>query len=111
MFCIRGGEEQRQLGPCNFIRSYNPEYLTYIKHGSINYSASTRAKDLHYENKDVPCSAIPEERPNCLVFLMDFYQSKLPPFAFENNLLYLTLQAPNASWYDNFPVGKIPYSL
>ena len=41
---------------------------------------------------------------------MDFYQSKLPPFAFENSILYLrpkrtTPQAPNASWYDNVPVG------
>ena len=83
-FCIRSGEEQRQLGPRNFVRSYNPDCLTYIEHGSKNYSA--RAKDLHYENKEVPCPAIAEERPKCLVFLMDFYQSKLPPFAFENSI-------------------------
>ena len=57
------------------------------------------------------CPAISEERPKCLVVLMDFYQSKLPPFAFENTILYLrpkrtTLQDPNASWYDNVPIGK-----
>ena len=56
--------------PRNFVRSYNPDCLTYIEHGSKNYSA--RAKDLHYENKEVPCPAIPEERPKCLVFLMGF---------------------------------------
>ena len=111
MFCIHGGDEQRQihLGPRNFVRLYNPDCFTYIEHGLKNYSA--RAKDLHYEKKEVPCPAIPEERPKCLVFLMDFYQSKLPTFAFENNILYLrpkctTPQAPNASWYDNVPVGN-----
>ena len=61
--------------------------------------------------KEVPCLAIPEERPKCLVFLMDLYLAKLPPFAFENNIVYLrpkrtTLQAPESPWYDNIPVGK-----
>ena len=69
-FCNRGGEEQRQFGPHNFVRSYNPDSLTYIEHGSKHYSA--RAKDLHYENKEVPCPAIPEERPKCLVFFYGF---------------------------------------
>ena len=42
--------------PRNFVRSYNPDCLTYIEHGSKIYSA--RAKDLRYENKEVPCPAI-----------------------------------------------------
>ena len=101
--------EQHALGPSNFICSYDPDCITYVEHGSKNYCA--RAKDLRFENKEVPCPAIPEERPKCLVFLMDLYLAKLPPFAFENNILYLrpkctTPQAPESTWYDNIPVGK-----
>jgi hypothetical protein len=49
-FCIRGGEEQRNLGPANFIRSDNPECITCIEHGSKNYSAcakDTKIKKYH----------------------------------------------------------------
>ena len=59
----------------------------------------------------VPCPAVPEDRPKCLVYFMDLYLSNLPPFAFDNNILYLrpkhTIpQAPNSPWYDNVAVGK-----
>ena len=42
---------------------------------------------------------------------MDVFRSKLPPFAFENNILYLrpkctTPQALNALWYDNVHIGN-----
>ena len=51
-----GGEEQRQLGPSNFLRSYDPDCITYVEHGSKNYCA--RAKDFRYESKEVLlCSA------------------------------------------------------
>ena len=75
IFCICGGEEQRNLGPAQFICSYSPDCITYAEHGSKNYSA--QAKNLRFENKEVPCPAVPENRPKCLVFLMDLYLAKL----------------------------------
>ena len=85
-YCIRGGEE-RQLGPSNFVRSYHRDCFTYIEHGSKNYSG--RTKDFRYENKKVPCPALFEERPSCLVYLLDLYLTKLPPYAFDKDVLYL----------------------
>ena len=45
-FCICGGEEQRNLSPAQFIRSYNPDCITYVEHGSKNYSATTLFQKL-----------------------------------------------------------------
>ena len=70
-FCIRGGEEQRNLGPSQFLRSLDPDCLTFVEHGSKN--RSSRANELHLKNKEVPCPAIPENRPCCMVYLMDLY--------------------------------------
>lgn len=108
-FCIRGGDEQRRLGPSQFKRSSEPDCVTYIEFGSKNNSG--RLKDFRYENKEVPCPAIPEERPRCLVFLIDLYLSKLPKYAFEQDIFYLrpkrvTPSDPAAAWYENVPVGK-----
>ena len=108
IFCICGGEEQRNLGPAQFICSYSPDCITYAEHGSKNYSA--QAKNLRFENKEVPCPAVPENRPKCLVFLMDLYLAKLPKFAFGKNILYLRQKRtiPSNSeeaWYDNVAVG------
>ena len=110
-FCIRGFEEQRNLSPAQFIRSYNPDCDMYVEHGSKNYSARKQAWYLHFENKEVPCPAVPENRPKCLVLLMDLYLAKLPKFAFEKNILYLrpkrtTPSNPEEAWYENVAVGK-----
>lgn len=108
-FCLRGGDEQRRLGPSHFKRSSNPDCLTYVEFSSKNNCG--RLKDLRYENKEVPCPAIPEERPKCLVYLFDIYLSKLPKYAFDEDILYLRPKRvapsdPNAKWYDNVAVGK-----
>ena len=105
-FCIRGGEEQRSLGPSQFIRSFKPDCFTYVEHGSTG-----RAKDLKFQNKEVPCPAIPECGHKCLVFLLDLYLSKLPKIAFEKDILYLRpkkLKPSDADqpWYESSPVGK-----
>jgi len=52
VFCICGGEEQRKLGPLQFIRSENPDYYTYVEHGSKNRSGGP--SQLRVENKIVP---------------------------------------------------------
>ena len=75
--------------------------------GSKNNSGTL--KDFRYENKEVPCPALPDERPKCLVFLMNLYLSKLPKYGFD--ILYFrpkrtTPHDPDAAWYENAPVGK-----
>ena len=69
-FCVRGGEEQRRLGPSQFVRTRDPDCFTYIEHGSKNRSGGLA--QLHLENKCVPCYAVPENITECLVFLLDY---------------------------------------
>ena len=40
-------------------------------------------------NKVIPVYSLPESRPQCLVYLLDIYLKKLPPKAFEVDVLYL----------------------
>ena len=108
-FCIRGGEEQRRLGPSQFHRSYNPDCYTYVEHGSKNRSGGL--KQLSLENKSVPCPAVTESIPRCFVYLFDKYLSKLPPFAFEKDILYLRAKDKvpcneKDSWYICAPIGR-----
>lgn len=57
--------------PFTVKRGFNPDCIPYLEHGSKNYSG--RASNLHLENKEVPCPAIPSLNSRCLVFLMDSY--------------------------------------
>ena len=108
LMCIRGGEEQRKLGPSQFIRSSDPDCYTYAEHGSKNRNGGPQ--QLTLENKKVPVFAVPENIPKCLVFLLDFYFSKLPKFAFAKDVLYLcpkqTAPSDDSPWYDCAPIGK-----
>ena len=108
-FCLRGGDEQRNMGPSQFARSSDPDCYTYVEHGSKNRSGGLA--QLRNENKCVPCVAVPEQSPRCLVFLLDLYLNKLPQFAFNNDVLYcrpkaLTPANDTLPWYESVPVGK-----
>ena len=59
----------------------------YIEHGSKDHCGGLG--DLRVENKEVPCHAVRESIPKCLVFLLDLYMKKLPMYAFEKDILYL----------------------
>ena len=106
-FCVRGGEEQRKLGPSQFKRSFKPDCFTFIEHGSKNRSGGLQ--QLKIDNKCVPCYAVPDESPRCLVYLLDLYLEKLPLAAFEKDILYCRPKKCSIScstWYENVPVGK-----
>ena len=108
IFCVRGGEEQRKIGPSQLIRSTDPDCFTYVEHGS---KINGGLQQLQLQNKCVPCPATPENTPRCLVFLLDFYLHKLPKYAFEHDTLYLRpkCNVPSDSdepWYECSPVGK-----
>ena len=86
-FCIRGGEEMQKLGPSQFKRTHHPDYFTYIEHGSKSHAG--HGCDLLLCNKEVPCPSVPEHNAKCLVFLLDLYLSKLPEYAFKEDVLFL----------------------
>jgi hypothetical protein len=64
-FCVRGGEEQRKLKPSQFIRSADPDKYVYHEHGSKNRSGGLL--QINIQNKTVPCLALPDNQPRCLV--------------------------------------------
>lgn len=75
-FCVRGGDEQRRLGPSQFVRKHDPGCFMYIEHGLKNRAGGIA--QLRLENKRMPCYAVSENNPECLVYLLDLYLSKLP---------------------------------
>ena len=82
-------EDVRNSRDCvQFVRTHDPDCFTYIEHGSKNRLG--RLAQLHLENKCVPCYDVPENIPECLVFLLDYCLSKckLPEFAFKEDILY-----------------------
>ena len=87
-FCVRGGQEQRNLGPSNFSfvseTGGDPNRVIYTEHGSKNHPGVI--KDFRAEIK---CYAVPENVPKCLVFLLHLYMKRLPKYASEKDVLYL----------------------
>ena len=73
-FCLRGGQEQRNLKRSQFVRSVDPDCYIYCEFGSKNHS-DQNPRD---SNKIVPIYANPSARPRCLVYLLDLYFSKFP---------------------------------
>ena len=53
---------------------------------------------------------MPEKAPQCLVYLLDLYFSKLPKYAFEKEVFYCRPKdktpPDDSPWYDQVPVGK-----
>ena len=83
-FFIRGGDEQRRLGPSQLVRSSNPDKYTNVEYGSKNRSEDLA--EICIENKTVICVA---RRPMCLVYLLDLCLAKLPDYiAFKEDVLY-----------------------
>ena len=66
---------------------------------------------MRVENKTVPCYAVPENLPMCLVFLLDRYLLRLPQYAFREDVLYCRPKTKppadeSSPWYEDCPVGK-----
>ena len=64
----------------------NTNSYTYLEHGSKNNAGGLC--QLNLENKTVTTIALPSQRPKCLVYLLDLYISKLPEFAFKQEIFY-----------------------
>ena len=74
------------LGTIAVFTFRNPDCYTCVEHGSKNRSGGL--SQLRMENKCVPCYAVPDKSPTCLVFLLDQCLNKLPQYAFEKDVLY-----------------------
>ena len=92
--CLRGGEEQRNLKPSQFVRSTSgPNMYEYIENGSKNRSGGLA--QLKVENKIVKIHTVQENEPRCLVFLLHRYFAKLPKYAFDADVFYLHPKVKN----------------
>ena len=108
-FCLRGGQEHRDLKLSQLERLNDPDRYIYRENSSKNRKGGLR--ELRLEHKSVSIIATPDVAVRCHVYLLDFYISKLPPEAVINDLFYCRpLQsAPldnSKPWYSAVPVGR-----
>ena len=85
-FCLRGGEEHRELTLAEVERFEDPLRYVYTKNSSKNCKGGVSGMRL--EHKKLPSFANPEAGNRCHVFLIDLYISKLPPAAIEKGNFY-----------------------
>ena len=82
VFCLRGGQQQRDLKISQFVCSTDPDCYMYVENGLKNRSG-VNAKET---NKVVLVYASPSTHPCCLDYLLDLYLSKLPAGSKERDL-------------------------
>lgn len=109
VFCLRGGQEHRDLKISQFIRLKDPDRFVYHENTSKNKTGTY--KHIHVKPKIVPIFAIPEAGERCPINILDKYIEKLPKEAFLKDLFYLRplASAPTNDtdpWYTCVPVGK-----
>ena len=106
-FCLRGGEEQRNLKISQLKRLKNPDQYVYTENASKNRCGGL--KQMRVQNKTVPIIAVPESGNRCHVFILDTYLGKLSPEAIESDNFYVQPIAKcdlSKSWFTAKPVGK-----
>ncbi len=82
MFCLRGGQEYRDLKLSQLQRLSDPDRYCYRENSSKNKQGG-RLRELRLEHKSVSVVAVPDVGERCHVSLLDLYISKLPPEAVE----------------------------
>ena len=97
-FCLRGGEEQRELKFSQFnrtrsIANVNGEAKVYYyvyectEHGSKNRTGGL--KQLQMENKEVRQSESEDGGDRCHIRIVDKYLQKVPKEAIEKDFFYI----------------------
>ena len=85
-FCLRGGQEHRDLGISQLQRLYKPDRYVYSENASKNRPGGiTQTRLCH---KSVTIVANPLAGTHCHVFLLDRYINKLPKGAIEKDLFF-----------------------
>ena len=108
-FCLRGGEEHRQLKLSQLTRKTDPDRYIYTEHASKNRSGALR--QMRVENKIVPVIANPEAGIRCHVAILDLYLSKIPASAVSKDVFYLQLvpKVPASHGFCSPQLGEIPF--
>ena len=115
-FCLRGGEEHRQLKFTQFefkdvADTFNDtntiRCLEYTEHGSKNRKGLVH--QVHLDNKVVRHYADASREERCVVFLTELYCSKLSDAAKAKELFYCKpkcrFKKDDDCWYFDTPVG------
>lgn len=108
-FCLRGGEEHRQMKISQFWKEYEPLHYVYTEYASKHRAGSLA--QLRVKNKVFPIDSVPAAGTRCHVNVLDQYFSKLPPEAFEcDNFYYQPLSAISATssspWFSANSIGR-----
>ena len=108
-FCLRGGQEHRELSLSQLERLEHPDRYIYRENSSKNKQGGIR--QIHVEHKVVTIVANSAVMEKCPVFLLDRYISKLPKEAKENDIFYCRPlqkipQDSTQPWYSPSPVGR-----
>ena len=106
-FCLRGGEEHRNLKLSQVKRHTDPDRYVYTENSSKNRAGGI--SQLRVTNKVVPVYAIPDMGVRCHVFVLDTYFSKLSQEAFKKDNFYLQALSPSnpeKPWFSCTPVGR-----
>jgi hypothetical protein len=112
-FCLRGGQEHRDLKRTQFTRvptdGYSGStYYQYVENGSKNYQG--RFNETGQPNKVGRAHAQPNSGTRCPVRILDLYLEKLPPgsTAFYMQPLQKLPTESSQPWFKNMPVGVNP---
>ena len=108
-FCLRGGQEHRDLCPSQLQRLQSPDRYMYKEKASKNRQGGIA--QLKLEHKAVFIFRNPEAGVRCPVHLFDKYMSKLPPEVFFKDFFYCRPLSvvpidPAKPWYVASPVGR-----
>ena len=113
-FCLRGGEEHRQLKITQLQRMTVPDpdnpgqmidCYEYTEFGSKNRSGGLN--QVYLRNKGFRQYAA-KNASRCHVRLIDLYLDKLPAYAFERDIFYcrpLQKYTQDGNWYAASPIG------
>ena len=85
-FCLRGGQEHRDLGVSQLQRLYKPERYLYSEIASKNRPGGKNQS--RFNHKTVTVVANPYVGIRCHVFILNKYLSKVPNEAIEKDLFY-----------------------
>ena len=78
-FCLRGGQEHRELAVSQLKRRHDPDRYVYVEKASKNRPGGV--SQLKLQHKSVTIVSNPKVGNRCHVALLDKYISKLPPGA------------------------------
>ena len=108
-FCLRGGQEHRNLSVSQVKRLTDPDRYVYTENSSKNRPGGLAQVKLDHKSVTIVANTSVGDR--CPVSILDKYISKLPDGAIEKDFFYCrplpsVPKEANEAWYVAVPVGK-----